>query len=225
MNRPFPQWHRSVRVLQEVAAWHQSAVPIVVTGNDTINSDESDPLWRCCQSLGRNLQKFPQIVLVTRPNDAVGYEAAYEFYLRCHEGKRLINVDWERHDSFENYDVAPGKLLFTGKSIEDVDYILGMSTQLTIVAGGGCHATHVANATLASGGLVIPIASTGGAAAGLHCEICDSAQCQIDIGLATQRAKQAGLWFDERWTRLRCPKVTPETAVRILCQSIFELSG
>lgn len=223
MNRPFLHWHHSVRVLQEVLAWDQNALPVVVAGSGLVDFDESDPVWRCSHSLGRNLQEFPKIVLVTRTEDAVGRETAWEFYVQSLKAERLIHLEREDRESPRDYGAAPGKELFMGRSREDEELILGMSARLTIIVGGGCHATKVANATLASGGLVIPIASTGGAAAGLRCKFCDSVGCRINLIKATERVRRTPLSKYDRWSRIRDPECRPETAVRILCQCISEL--
>ena len=113
--------------------------------------------------------------------------------------------------------------MILGRSVEESDLILGMCARLTIVVGGSCHATNVANSTLASGGFVIAIASTGGAAAGLHCKTCNLKECKIDLHMATQRAIEKTLFKDDGWSRLKDPETRPETSVRIICQFLSEL--
>ncbi len=52
---------------------------------------------------------------------------------------------------------------------------------------GGPGATREANVTLQAGGVVLPIACCGGAAAGLHYDTDDELQNRLDMELARQR--------------------------------------
>jgi len=216
-SAPSTLWQSSRQVLQHVLAWSESAVPVAVMGSASYEFDEAGIMQRAATHLGKMLARISSVVLLTGGMPAVGQDASFSFCDSA-DPARLIQV---RPEELDAPDDCPGKLLIMGRRFEERQIILGMSCRIAILVGGGPGATREANVTLQNGGVVLPITSTGGAAGGACFETDDPFERQLNIDAAGRQAVRLG--FDEyRWETITDIRTSPERAVRMIYQSIFE---
>lgn len=209
------------KVLLEIEKSFPSSIPVAVLGSASYEYDEKGRMKDAIQRLGRNLSKFESVVLLTGAMPAVGQDVGDAFCDGNSSISRLYNLLPRRHG------ISPpvkGNLLFAGENFVQRQFILGQSAAIAIVIGGGPNTVREANVTLRSGGILLPVACTGGAAAGLDYDSEYEIERKIDFEAARSRAIDSGFMSEFHYDELCDPESTPDVSVRMICQAIKNLT-
>lgn len=212
--KPFAQWPLAVQFLQGIGA---EVLPVVVTGSASYEYDNDGNMARAAEALGRMLANNPNVALVTGGMPAIGQDVGKALVSASPSNPMLYNLLPKNRG-----EVSPpqGQLVEIGRNYEERQFVLGMSSRINVLIGGGPGATREANVTLASGGIVLPLACTGGAASGLRYDSPDPLEQEIDFELSKARALESGLISEDRWDVLRDPDAILNRAVRIVYTAI-----
>jgi len=198
-NRPFPLWKYAVHFLSRLPP---ETVPIAVIGSANYEYDLNETMKPAATQVGRMFSMNPHVTLLTGGMPTVGQDAAEGFFKTKGSEGQLYNLLPRFHDG-----VYPqhGRIVEAGHSYKDRQLILGMSAKICVLIGGGPGATREANVALQSGGVVLPIACCGGAAAGLFYDLVDPLEQRVDFELAQQRYWEYTTREANRWDVLIHP--------------------
>ena len=83
-----------------------------------------------------------------------------------------------------------------------------MSAKVTVLIGGGPGATREANVALRSGSILLPLCSTGGAAAGANWDQDDPLECAVDLALTRKNAVASLDITDDVWDEFNDPEAS-----------------
>jgi hypothetical protein len=218
-TRPFSQWPLAVRFLETLPA---DATPVAVAGSTSYAFDNRNVMRMVAATLGRMLRGNPQMVLVTGGMPAVGQDVGTAFCQADPAPAPLYNLL-----PVYRGELTPlhGTLVETGQTFQDRQFVLGMAARIIVLIGGGPGAAREANVSLKCGGVVLPIACSGGAAAGKSFGLHDPLQDQVHLETSKRQAIDHRLVSAEHWDAIADPDGVPERVVRIVCHTIERLGA
>jgi predicted Rossmann-fold nucleotide-binding protein len=212
-------WRHAKWLLDEMVSRGLNLSPVLVTGSASFDFDKGENMEAACHILGKLLRALPDVVLLTGGMKGVGQTVGKAFYDQQAEGAQLIHV---LPTNCKEADPVEGDTFHLGANFPERQLILGMSSKINCLIGGGPGSMREANATLYSGNILLPVACAGGVGGGLTFDLPDAWECSFDFALARSRALDDGFISPDDWARLNDPKSSPEDTAQII---ISALSG
>ncbi|HBJ33647.1 MAG TPA: hypothetical protein DDZ51_02570 [Planctomycetaceae bacterium] len=219
-NRPLPLWTLAGRVLTEIMQRSHSTIPVTVIGSAAYDFDEQGRMKEATERTGAMLRQFPVVTLVTGGMPAVGVDTGAAFCGKDTYSAPLYHVLPEHH-GMELPE--QGRVVLAGRSFGERQFALGMTAKISVLIGGGPGATREANVVLKSGGILLPIGSTGGAASGDAWGLDDPLENQVDLQLARRIAVEDNGMAEEDWAGLTSSHTEVEQAIRSISTMIRQV--
>jgi hypothetical protein len=213
----FRPWRDAKWLLDEIISRGTDLSPVVVTGSSSFEFEKGANMEAACHVLGQLLRMAPRVALITGGMSGVGQTIGRAFFEQQPEGAQLLHVLPVKCGVA---DPKEGDTFRLGPNFPERQLILGMSAKINCMIGGGPGTIREANATLASGGIVLPIGCTAGAAAGLTFDLPDPMECSFDMNLARARAVESGFMSAAEWDRLNNSENSPEDAAQIIFSAL-----
>ena len=219
-QRPSPMWPHAVHLLEQIQRWFPGSLPVAVVGSASYEYDELGKMRGACDSLGRLLSQNPDVCLLTGGMPAIGQDVGSAFAGDQPFRAPLVHLLPIYHGDVPLPDA--GRVLKMVNTFEQRQELLALSAGIVIVIGGGPGAAREANLALSNGAIVLPIAGSGGAAAGMKFGIDDPLQNHLHLEDAESRALEARVETAD-WEMLISPDTMIETSTGAACAIVRQL--
>lgn len=213
-NRPFPRWRDAKCLLDELISKDSETCPILVAGSTSFDFPAGTAMEDACQYIGTMLREVPGIALITGGMPGVGVSVGKAF---ASPTSLLFHVLPER---CRIADPAEGLTMHLGHSFPERQSILGMATRIVCLIGGGPGSVREANTVFATGGFVLPVGCSGGAAAGIAYEAGDPIEESVDLAAAEIRAVSCGLLASSEWQCLASATSEVQDAANVVLTAV-----